>query len=148
MAKRHNISISKSNTTRDLKQKWQITLFAITIILGIFFRFQNLDLKPYWHDEVYTSLRISGYRSREAVTELSNKIISPQEIRKYQCPSQNKNLNDTVRTLILDDPQHPPLFYCLEALWTRIWGCSVTSARSLAALLDRKSTRLNSSHWW
>ncbi len=36
-------------------------LIVMLLMVGIFFRFFNLDRKVYWHDETFTSLRISGY---------------------------------------------------------------------------------------
>jgi uncharacterized membrane protein len=46
------LSMRKSDGLRFLV----ITL----LVLGIFFRFVNIDRKIYWGDEVFTSLRISG----------------------------------------------------------------------------------------
>ncbi|PZV10639.1 MAG: hypothetical protein DCF21_18040, partial [Leptolyngbya sp.] len=35
---------------------------AIAIIaIGLVLRFAHLDRKVYWHDEVFTSLRVAGY---------------------------------------------------------------------------------------
>ena len=39
----------------------------IFLVVGVFFRFANLDAKVYWHDETYTSLRISGYTVNETI---------------------------------------------------------------------------------
>lgn len=126
----------KSFFLSAVNQKWLILLLIIVIILGIFFRLNNIDLKPYWHDEIYTSLRISGRTGDEAIKEFSGRIISHQDILKYQCPSAEKNLADTIRVLAHDDPQHPPLFYGLEAIWSRLFGCSVTTTRSLSVLFS------------
>ncbi len=35
-------------------------LIIIVLVIGIFFRFTNLDQKVYWYDEVSTSLTIVG----------------------------------------------------------------------------------------
>lgn len=118
------------------KPKW-LSIFLLTvIILGVFFRVINIAQKPYWHDEIYTSLRISGYTSPEVVEQIYDKIIGIDDILRYQCPSQEKKLSDTVRGLAVEEPQHPPLFYWLEAIWTRWFGCSITTTRSLAVLFS------------
>ena len=39
----------------------------VILVLGIFFRFANLEKKVYWIDEGYTSLRISGYTESEFI---------------------------------------------------------------------------------
>src|SRR6478672_10132474 len=40
------------------------------LVLGIYFRFVNLDRKVYWLDETHTSLRISGYTEPEFIQEI------------------------------------------------------------------------------
>ena len=110
-------------------------LLLFAVFSGIAFRFSNLDLKPYWHDEVYTSLRISGYGGQEALNQVSGQVVDARQLFKYQCASEEKSIIDTVRSLYVDDPQHPPLFYVLETIWNKVFGkCSVATTRSLSAL--------------
>ena len=45
-------------------------LVIVLIVLGVFFRFINIDRKVYWFDETFTSLRISGYTEKEAIAQL------------------------------------------------------------------------------
>jgi uncharacterized membrane protein len=40
-------------------------LIIVLLVLGVFFRFVNLDRKVYWDDETITSLRVSGYTLEE-----------------------------------------------------------------------------------
>ncbi|MEG3894728.1 hypothetical protein QT989_03590 [Microcoleus sp. SVA1_B6] len=40
-------------------------LIIAVLVIGVFFRFANLDRKFYWIDETYTSLRVSGYTEAE-----------------------------------------------------------------------------------
>lgn len=42
-------------------------LITILLVLGIFFRFVNLEQKVYWTDEVLTSSRIAGYTAKEGL---------------------------------------------------------------------------------
>jgi uncharacterized membrane protein len=45
----------------------------------------NLDQKPYWHDGIYTLLRVSGYPTAEAIHDLySDRIIYAETVLKYQ----------------------------------------------------------------
>lgn len=107
------------------------------LLLGIFFRFVNLDRKVYWHDEAYTSLRISGYTSTELNQQIFNgQIRSVEDLRKYQQPNSEKGLIDTIKSLAADDAQHPPLYYVLVRLWVQVFGNSVTVIRSFSALLS------------
>jgi uncharacterized membrane protein len=109
----------------------------IVLLLGIFFRFYNLDHKLYWHDETYTSLRISGYTTQELISQVfDGRVISRQDLQKYQQPHPEKSLSDTIRSLALEDCQHSPLYYILARWWVHIFGYSVTSIRSLSASIS------------
>jgi uncharacterized membrane protein len=105
--------------------------------MGIFFRFVNLERKVYWHDEAYTSLRISGYTSAEVKQHLFNgQVIGIEDLQKYQRPNSEKSLIDTVKTLVIEDAQHPPFYYILVRLWAQWFGHSVAGIRSLSALIS------------
>ncbi len=71
--------------TTNKRLNYQKAVFIFVLVLGIIFRFVNLDKKYYWADESYTSLRISGYTERELIQEFSNKknVISVQQLQKY-----------------------------------------------------------------
>ncbi len=126
-----------------LTQKWRVLpaglrfLVIVLLLLGIFFRFVNLDQKVYWHDEAYTSLRISGYTSKEINQKVFNgQIINVKDLLKYQRPNPEKSLIDTINSLAIDDAQHPPLYYLLVRLWVERFGNSVAVTRSLSALIS------------
>jgi uncharacterized membrane protein len=117
--------------------KWLKLSLMIVLTLGIFFRFVNLDQKPYWHDEIYTSLRVSGDRAVEAVHDLySDRVIDVETVLKYQHPSLESNVIDTVKGLATEEPQHPPLYYVLARFWAEHFGSSITAMRSLPALIS------------
>ncbi|MEH2211891.1 glycosyltransferase family 39 protein [Nostoc sp.] len=112
-------------------------LIVVLLMVGIFFRFFNLDRKVYWHDETFTSLRISGYTSNEAKQQIFNgRIINKESFAKFQSPNMEKGLRDTIISLEVDDPQHAPLYYILARLWVGIFGNSVTVIRSLSAFIS------------
>ena len=112
-------------------------LLATLLILGIFFRFVNLDRKIYWFDETYTSMRASGFTETELIQELSNTpVIGRENLQKYQRPSSEKSLLDTIKSLVTEDPQHPPLYYLMARFWMQKFGSSVAVMRSLPALIS------------
>ncbi|MBN3887975.1 MAG: glycosyltransferase family 39 protein [Nostoc sp. JL31] len=112
-------------------------LIVVLLMVGIFFRFFNLDRKVYWHDETFTSLRISGYTANEAKQQIFNgRIINKESFAKFQSPNMEKGLRDTIISLEVDDPQHPPLYYILARFWVGIFGNSVTVIRSLSAFIS------------
>ena len=112
-------------------------LLIVILGLGVFFRFVNIDRKVYWFDETFTSLRISGYTEKEAIAQLCNgQQIGVEDLQKYQHPTPEKTLTDTLKSLALEDPQHPPLYYVLTRFWVQWFGSSVAVIRSLTALFS------------
>ncbi len=112
-------------------------LVTIILIIGIFFRFVNLDRQVYWQDEAATSLRISGYSKIEFVQEVYHgQPITVAEVReRYQSPNPQKNLGDTLQVL-MDKAEHPPLYYLMARFWAQLFGASVISMRSLPAFIS------------
>jgi uncharacterized membrane protein len=122
---------------RFVSQHGLTLLLVLALLLGIFFRFAYIDQQLYWHDETFTSLRISGYNAIEVNQKLFNgKVVGLEALQKYQQPNSDKNIVDTVRSLAIDDSQHPPLYYVLVRQWTVLFGASVTAVRSLSAVFS------------
>jgi uncharacterized membrane protein len=115
---------------------WKFLLVTV-IALGIFFRFVNLDQKPYWHDETFTSLRVSGYRLAEATQQLySGREIGVTDLYRYQGLSPERSTIDTIQRLAEEVPQHPPLYFVIARFWAQGFGNSITVMRSLSALIS------------
>lgn len=128
---------NKSTQILSLHPQWLRFLVIVLLLLGVFFRFAHLDRKVYWHDEVYTSFRLAGYTWGELVPQVFNgKVINAKDLQKYQYPRPQKGLIDTVKSLEVDDPQHPPLYYLTARLWVQMFGYSVTVIRSLSACIS------------
>ncbi|MEH2303276.1 MAG: glycosyltransferase family 39 protein [Nostoc sp.] len=116
---------------------WLRFLIIFLLAMGILFRFFNLDGKVYWHDETYTSLRISGYTITEVKQQIfNNRVIAGESFAQFQGANQHKNLNDTIMTLAKEDSHHPPLYYIIARLWMEIFGNSVTAIRSLSVFIS------------
>ncbi len=112
-------------------------LIVILLLVGIFFRFFNLDSKVYWHDETFTSLRISGYTVNEVKQQIfDGRVITKESFVKFQSLNVEKGLINTIKSLEVEDPQHPPLYYIIARFWVGIFGNSVTAIRSLSALIS------------
>ncbi len=115
------------------------------LIVGIVFRFVNLNHKVYWHDEAYTSLRAAGY-TRQAIdqTLFQNHVLSAASLQRFQQIKPQSAIADTVRSLIQEDPQHPPLYFLLSRFWVQAMGdfsqvtfhSPITAWRLLPALLS------------
>jgi uncharacterized membrane protein len=73
-----------------MKSKLRL-LVVVLLLLGVFFRFVNIDKKYYWYDEAFTSLRISGYTQTEVLHEISSgQLVGAKDLMKYQRPNSDK----------------------------------------------------------
>lgn len=122
---------------------WRFSLaglkFFITtlIILGLFFRFSNLDKKVFWGDEAITFLRISGYTQAEVVQQvLTGQVIQNEDLNKYRRINPDKSFRDTVNSLAVEDYQHPPLYYVMARLWVQWFSNSVVATRHFSAFIS------------
>ncbi|NEO24892.1 MAG: hypothetical protein F6K57_38100, partial [Moorea sp. SIO4A5] len=117
--------VNKLQQTRRFTSTWLGVLLVILLMLGIVFRFVNLDQKIYWIDETFTSLRISGYRLSDMIPEISKgDAIAIKELHKYQQTNPEKNLIGTIKGLAFEEPQHPPLYYVMARFWAQLFGNS------------------------
>ena len=117
---------------------WLRILLVTLLVLGVFFRLVNLDRKVYWYDEGFTSLRVGGYTIPEVVQQsFKGQVISVADLRdRYLSPNSGRGFFGTIKSLAVEDPQHPPLYYLLTHLWMQWFGNSVAAIRSLPALIS------------
>lgn len=124
---------------------WLRSLLILLIAVGVVFRFVNLNHKVYWHDEVYTTLRASGYFIGDINRDLfQNRMIRIGDLQTFQQIKPGSGVVDTIQSLMKEDPQHPPLYFLAARWWmqllgdplTAMFGSSLTVSRSLPALLS------------
>ncbi len=114
---------------------WLKIFIAIILVLGICFRFINIDRKVYWYDETITSLRISGYTRGEFNDLLLNTgTISIAELRQYQAINYEKNTINIISSLARDNPEHLPIYFVFLRWWVKLFGNSVTVIRNFSAI--------------
>jgi uncharacterized membrane protein len=112
-------------------------LAIVVLLLGLYFRFVNLDRKVYWVDETFTSLRISGHTMSDVARQaFSSDILSRDDVLRFQRPSPEKTTVDTVKALASEAPEHPPLYYILARWWMLSFGSSVAAIRSFSAVIS------------
>ncbi|MEO1591520.1 MAG: glycosyltransferase family 39 protein, partial [Cyanobacteria bacterium J06632_22] len=110
-------------------------LIVSFLIFGIFLRIFHLDHKIFWVDEVATAIRISGHTFAESTAQLSSRpFFGTDDLHRYQFPQAISSPGDTVRSLVLEDSQHPPLYFLLVRRWVELVGPSVASIRSFSVL--------------
>ncbi|CAN1211874.1 hypothetical protein TUMEXPCC7403_16835 [Tumidithrix helvetica PCC 7403] len=130
--------IPKSASNRKLfRFEWFQALLISILIAGIFLRFINLDRKIFWHDEVFSSFRIYGYTVTVIVEQtFHGREVGVEDLQKFQQPSPNKHLEDTIHGLIKEEPQLTPMYYVMGHFWVKLFGDSVEARRSLSACLS------------
>ncbi|MBN4006997.1 glycosyltransferase family 39 protein [Nostoc sp. LPT] len=128
---------------KQLSQKWTVSkywlrfLIIILLVIGVFFRFVNIDKKLYWGDEVFSSLRISGYTQSEMRKQLSNgRLLGIEDLHKYQYVNPEKNAIDTIKGVIVEDSQILPLYILMARFWVECFGDSVAAIRSFSAFIS------------
>jgi uncharacterized membrane protein len=132
--------MASASASTQFKFPWRhpLTLVVVVLVLlGIFFRFLNLDQKVYWVDEVFTSLRVSGYGEAE-VSQIwqQQPTTTAGELMEFQRVNPNKSVWDTVQGLATQEPQLPPLYFVLTRWWSGVFGDSVTITRSFGAVVS------------
>ena len=121
----------------ELPPTWLRFLIIVLLVLGVFFRFVNLDRKVYWHDEVITSLHLAGHIADDLKPQVfTGEVIGVKDLQKYQHPTPQTSLMDTIDALVVEDPQHPPLYYVLARFWMQWFGSSVAVVRSVSAVIS------------
>jgi len=127
---------SKAMPTWRGSPTWLRPLIVALLVLGVFFRFVNLDQKVYWFDETITSLHLSGYTGEELTKQvLDGREIGIEDLQKYQRTNPEKGLSDTVKSLS-EDCHHPPLYYLMARFWVQWFGNSVAVTRSFSAVIS------------
>ncbi len=111
-------------------------LLLIAIIVGIFFRFWQIDRKVYWIDEVHTSLRSVGYSRSEFVEQVPrDRPLSIDEFHQFQRLSPSRGWDDSLNALA-QNAEHTPLYYLCVRLAMTVLGSSVTVTRAVAAFFS------------
>ena len=113
-----------------------VILLITVILLGVFFRFANLENKVFWVDEVATAVRVSGYTIPEVTDELLQQDIVTRDILfSYLTISSGKTFIDSMVALT-KSPEHAPLYFMMTRAWMGLWGNSLSVMRSLSVYLS------------
>ena len=98
-------------------------LIILILVIGMFFRFANLQNKVYWIDEGYTSLRIFGYTDSEFIQDLGNgKIKQIKSLQNYQRINAEKSVFDTGKKIgIRRISTYSPVLCSSEMLGATVW---------------------------
>lgn len=118
------------------ESRWLVGIVLAAVAVGVVLRVATLDAKVYWHDEVFTSLRVAGYIGQQVGDSLfTGQQVTAQDLQAFQTFASEARFGDTLASLI-DHPEHPPLYYLLAYGWGRLLGPSVAGYRAIAAFFS------------
>lgn len=111
-----------------------IMAIILLVVLGGGLRLSHLGDKVYWHDEAYSSLRVFGHTGDEYYTTIFNgKLHSLAEVKAYQHADPELGITATLKALA-SRPEHPPLYFLIGRLWSKLYNDPVVALRALSAL--------------
>ena len=135
--------LAKNRRWKIYSKPW-LLLIVTVLVIGIFFRFANLDNKILWFDETQTILKISGYTAEEwkSVNNnlngqlLNGQIVRIKDFQESYSPDPQSNVIDIIELLSIEDSKHTPLYFAILRLWVDWFGNSAAVMRSLSALIS------------
>lgn len=127
---------SSKQWINKLSQVNDWVLLGLWMVIGGVLRFTNLDAKPPWTDEFATMVFSLGNDFRSVPL---NQVISLDTLLQPLRVSGDVGIGNVV-SLLLQEDNHPPLYFVLVHLWVHLWQdvgeyVDVGVVRSLPALL-------------
>ncbi len=118
-----------------LQARNDLPLLLVWIVIGGLLRFAQLTAKPPWTDEVATLVFSLGNNYQ---TVPLNQVIPIDVLLQPLQPNPDAGITDVV-SLLLNEDNHPPLYFVLAHLWMKLLPLSgeyvdLWAARSLPAL--------------
>ncbi|MBK5964775.1 glycosyl transferase family 39 [Thiocystis minor] len=127
-----SISAAGPRPDSDTDTKLLIGLLLVILCAGTA-RLFGLDHLLVWHDEVFTLLRVFGYRHDEVQAAIfSGQLLTPDDLLRVQRPDPAHTWADAFRAFA-GHPEHAPLYYVLARLATALPLDPVNAARGVSA---------------
>jgi uncharacterized membrane protein len=107
------------------------------VILGGLLRWVNLDVKPFWIDEAFTSFHVSGFSDQIVTQRLVQDRPFPNEsLQLFQTVNAERGAIDMVQHIAATAPELPPLYFLTLRAWVSLLGDSIAATRSLSVVLS------------
>jgi uncharacterized membrane protein len=127
---------NRRSPTHNLKNPFILIVAVIAIVTGVFFRLYNLDKRMFWYDETISANHICGSTYGWYHLLEKGEPVEAIDLLAFQVPNQHHGLKDSINSLIVLEPSHAPLYYCLLYFWAKFVGSSVAKLRLLSALIS------------
>lgn len=118
---------------------WLKITIVLCMLLGIFLRFYNLELKVYSFDETFTSTYMYAQHTN-AFKNFDGAVLSARDIQKYLFIDPEKKFIQTIQQIISKIYVFPPLYPILGLIWSYFFGLfsndSLAIQRSFSAFLS------------
>ena len=127
---------SSKQWINKLSQVNDWVLLGLWMVIGGVLRLTNLDAKPPWTDEFATMVFSLGNDFRSVPL---NQVISLDRLLQPLSVNGDVGIGHVV-SLLLQEDNHPPLYFVLVHLWVNLWQTAgeyvdVKVMRALPALL-------------
>ena len=125
----------REQLTAPLPVSWRVFL-VLVVLCGAVLRFVNLEKKPYWLDETYTSLRVSGYdETDDAPPRLyTGRVITSADVQIFQRANSDTPAIGTVRGLARREPHLPPVYFLAARAAAHWLGDTVAATRGVSVI--------------
>jgi uncharacterized membrane protein len=112
-----------------------VRFFAVLFcVLGIVFRTTNLDLKPFWEDEIYTLLRVSGITEAQVKDLILDRVISRDDVVSYlNVPKYGWTDSLSAMKKV---PEHAPAYFFGLKGWLNIFPTTIANIRFFSVFLS------------
>lgn len=128
-----SLSAAGPGSVSGADPKLLIALLLVILCAGAA-RLFGLDHLLVWHDEVFTLLRVFGYRHDEVQAAIfSGQLLTPDELLRFQRPDPAHTWADAFRAFA-GHPEHAPLYYVLARLATALPLDPVSAVRGVSAV--------------
>lgn len=120
--------------TRTFTWGW---LFALIVVVGVYFRFNAIDRKVFWLDETASATWVAGYTDHEAIVSIfTGQELTATQVASYQYLQPDRGPWRVLDPVTQEHPHHPPAYYLMLTFWARWVGDNVTALRLLSIFIS------------
>ncbi len=116
----------------------QNAILIAIICFGAYLRFDRIEYKVFWQDEVYSAIRVSGRATHDVIewgkTLIDGPTLTAKDLLALQQLDKEHGFRD-ILTSSLSNP-HCPIYYIVLRAWALLFGDSVTALRSFSAFIS------------